>query len=48
MNQADHPRRFPIPFANSAGASYIRTVPKDAVTPTASDAPASLEEGFPP
>jgi hypothetical protein len=48
MNQADHPRRFPIPFANSAGASYIRTVPKDAVTPTSSDAPASLEEGFPP
>jgi hypothetical protein len=48
MQQSDLPTRFPIPFAASAGASYIRTVPKDPVTPTTTDAPASLTEGFPP
>lgn len=48
MNQTDHPRRFPIPFANNAGASYIRTVPKDHQAATSSDAPASLYDGFPP
>lgn len=48
MQQSDLPTRFPIPFGSSAGASYIRTVPKDPVTPSGSDAPASLAEGFPP
>lgn len=48
MNQADHPRRFPIPFANNAGASYVRTVPQDHQAATSSDAPASLYDGFPP
>lgn len=48
MQQSDLPTRFPIPFAASAGASYIRTVPTDPVTPTTTDAPASLTEGFPP
>ncbi len=48
MQQSDLPTRFPIPFGNSAGASYIRPIPKDPVTPTGSDAPASLTEGFPP
>lgn len=48
MQQSDLPARFPIPFGNSAGASYIRTIPKDPVAPTGSDAPASLTEGFPP
>lgn len=48
MQQSDLPTRFPIPFGNSAVASYIRPIPKDPVTPTGSDAPASLTEGFPP
>ncbi len=48
MQQSDLPTRFPIPFANSAGASYIRPIPTDPVTPSGSDAPASLTEGFPP
>jgi hypothetical protein len=48
MQQSDHPSRFPIPFGASAGASYIRTIPTDPVTPSGSDAPASLTEGFPP
>lgn len=48
MQQSDLPARFPIPFGASAGASYIRPIPKDPVTPTGSDAPASLTEGFPP
>jgi hypothetical protein len=48
MNQIDHPRRFPIPFANNAGASYIRTVPQAHQAATGGDAPASLFDGFPP
>ena len=48
MNQADHPRRFPIPFANNAGAGFVRTVPDDHQTATSTDAPASLYDGFPP
>ena len=48
MQQSDLPRRFPVPFANSAGGSYIREIPTDAVTPTSTDAPASLYDGFPP
>ena len=48
MQQSDLPARFPIPFGNSAGASYIRPIPTDPATPTGSDAPASLTEGFPP
>lgn len=48
MQQSDLPTRFPIPFAASAGGSYIRSIPTDPVAPTGSDAPASLSEGFPP
>lgn len=48
MNQADHPRRFPIPFANGAGGSYIRSIPEAHQAASPSDAPASLEDGFPP
>ncbi len=48
MNQTDHPTRFPIPFANGAGAGYIRAIPTPSQTPTSSDAPASLTDGFPP
>lgn len=46
MNQSDVPARFPIPFANNAGASYIRSIPQAHQTPTGSDAPASLFDGF--
>lgn len=48
MNLSDLPRRFPIPFASAAGPTYIRTIPQNAVTPTPTDAPASLQTGFPP
>lgn len=48
MNLTDIPRRFPIPFASAAGPTYIRTIPTNAVTPSATDAPASLQTGFPP
>ena len=48
MNQADEPPFFTIPFANGAGASYIRTIPTASQTPTSTDAPASLTDGFPP
>ncbi|AOR76348.1 gp53-like domain-containing protein [Novosphingobium resinovorum] len=48
MQQSDLPARFNIPFANNAGASYIRQIPQAHQTPTTSDAPASLFDGFPP
>lgn len=48
MQLVDIPAKFSIPFANNAGASYIRSVPKDHVTATTEDAPASLHDGFPP
>ena len=48
MNLSDMPPRFPIPFANNAGASYIRSIPQAHQTATGTDAPASLEDGFPP
>lgn len=48
MNQSDIPARFPIPFANAADGSHIRTIPTASQTPTATDAPASLTDGFPP
>lgn len=48
MKQSDLPARFPIPFADSAGASYIRTIPQAHQTPSTTDAPASLYDGFPP
>lgn len=48
MKQSDIPARLPIPFANNAGASYIRSIPKDHQAASGSDAPASLYDGFPP
>jgi len=48
MQLSDLPRRFPIPFADGAGSAYIRAIPTDHVTPTSTDAPASLHDGFPP
>lgn len=46
MLASNIPPKFPIPFANNAGASYIRTIPQAHQTPSGSDAPASLYDGF--
>lgn len=48
MQLSDLPRRFPVPFANSAASGYIRAIPTDHVSPSSTDAPASLHDGFPP
>lgn len=48
MQTSDLPRRFPIPFGNGAGSAFIRTIPTNHVAPTTGDAPASLQDGFPP
>ena len=48
MQTTDLPTRFPIPFANGAGGSYIRPIPTAHVAASGSDAPASLYDGFPP
>lgn len=48
MQSSDIPAAFQIPFASSAGPGFIRAIPKDAVTATSTDAPASLATGFPP
>lgn len=48
MQYSDIPSKFPIPFAASAGAGYIRAIPVAHQTATATDAPASLTDGFPP
>jgi hypothetical protein len=48
MQTSDLPARFPAPFANSAGSSYIRDIPAAHQTASGTDAPASLEDGFPP
>jgi hypothetical protein len=48
MQLSDLPTRFPIPFGNNAGASYIRSIPQAHVDASLSDAPASLYDGFPP
>lgn len=45
MNISDIPSKFIIPFGNSAGVGYIRTIP---TTPTGTTGQASLQEGFPP
>ena len=47
MDNTNLPSKFPIPFANSAGGIYARSIPQAsqiAVTPGA----ASLTDGFPP
>lgn len=48
MNQSDIPARFPIPWANSARGSCIRPIPTPSQTPSTTDAPASLTDGFRP
>ena len=45
MKIANIPSKFAIPFASSAGAGYIRTIPQ---TPTGTAGQASLQQGFPP
>lgn len=45
MQSTDVPSRFPIPFANGAGAGFIRDIPTAAATTPGA---ASLTEGFPP
>ncbi len=47
MQSTNIPAKFPIPFANSAGSGFVRTVPQASqigITPGA----ASLTDGFPP
>lgn len=41
------PAKFPIPWANSAGSSYVRTIPAASQIGTQNGA-ASLTDGFPP
>ena len=45
MQFTDIPTKIPIPFASSAGAGYINTVPQ---TPSATPGAASFQTGFPP
>ena len=45
MQLSDIPAKFPIPFADSAVAPYIRTIPQ---TPSGTPGQAALTTGFPP
>lgn len=45
MDSSQVPALFPIPFANNAGGSYIRSIPKNH---SATLGAASLYDGFPP
>jgi hypothetical protein len=47
MQSSNVPAKFPIPFANSAGALYTRTIPQ-ASQIGIQDGAASLTDGFPP
>lgn len=47
MQSSNVPSKFPIPFANSAGALYTRTIPQ-ASQIGIQDGAASLTDGFPP
>jgi hypothetical protein len=47
MQSSNVPTKFPIPFANSAGALYTRTIPQ-ASQIGVQDGAASLTDGFPP
>lgn len=47
MNQSDSPPKFPIPWGNSAGGSFIRTIPTASQIGINSGW-ASLTDGFPP
>lgn len=48
MQLSDTPRRFPKPFASGASGTYVRDIPTEHVAATGTDAPASLNDGFPP
>lgn len=47
MQASDIPVKLSIPFANSAGAGYVRTIPVNSQIGT-QDGAASLTDGFPP
>lgn len=47
MQSSDIPAKFPIPFANGAGASFVRNIPTASQIPITAGA-ASLNDGFPP
>ena len=47
MNESGVPPKFPIPWANSAGSSYVRAIPTASQIGVTDDA-ASLTDGFPP
>ncbi|WP_281650058.1 hypothetical protein [Novacetimonas hansenii] len=47
MKQSSFPAKFALPFAGSAGASYIRTIPQASQVGVTAGA-ASLTDGFPP
>jgi hypothetical protein len=47
MQSSQVPSKFPIPFANSAGSQYIRTIPEASQIGIQGGA-ASLTDGFPP
>ncbi|MGX7709142.1 glycine-rich domain-containing protein [Methylobacterium sp. Gmos1] len=47
MQQSQVPAKFPIPFANGAGPSYIRDIPEGSQIGIVNGA-ASLQDGFPP
>lgn len=47
MKAINIPSKFPIPFANAAGGSYIRNIP-EASQIGITDGAASLTDGFPP
>ncbi|HEY0120666.1 MAG TPA: hypothetical protein VGC14_02705 [Rhizobium sp.] len=47
MQSSDIPSKFPIPFADSAGTGYIRTIPEASQIGITNGA-ASLTDGFPP
>lgn len=47
LDQASIPSKFPIPFANAAGGTYIRAIPQASQIGIQNGA-ASLTDGFPP
>jgi microcystin-dependent protein len=47
MSQSDIPSKFPIPWANGAGAPYVRVIPQASQIGSQNCA-ASLTDGFPP
>lgn len=47
MQDSQIPTKFPVPFANAAGSSYIRTIPQASQISIQNGA-ASLTDGFPP